>query len=229
MFKKLLWLLVTPAFLCLQSCIELHEEITWRSDGSGTYALFVDLSASKQIIEAHQSVTDSSRSEKDFLVLVDSSFAQAVQELNSMVGVSDAKRIQDRENFISGLVFSFASTQTLNRVLQTMSEVDSTSTQESIFFSYQNKTCTRLNSSYIQNLTQGVFRIHQEDAEQEEEYKNLIFKNASFVSIQKAGKGVKILSADNAKKLDKNSFEWRLSLIEAAQRPNALLGEWRIK
>ncbi len=214
------------SLLALQSCFELKEEIFWQPNGAGTYQIWLDASQSRQIIESHQSLTDSSRSEKNFLGLVDSSFAQVALEINQMKGLSNAQRLGNGQDLVSGLRFDFADVNALNLVLNTMT---ATETGNKNYFVYTNRQIERQEATYVQKLLEGVFRVHQDDPSMEDEIKELFLKNAFFISTQKAQKEVKLLSGQEAEKLGKKAISWRIGLLEVAQSAKDLEGKWRVK
>jgi hypothetical protein len=108
------WLLVgLPA---LTACYEIREEVDIKNDGSGSYAMIIDMSQSKALLEMAAAMPEN----KDKLPTseIDSAFAKGTARFKNMPGISNAQPINQAKEFIFGMRFDFKDMAALNNALR---------------------------------------------------------------------------------------------------------------
>ena len=145
LFKLLIIIGLIPF---LSSCFELREELDFNKNGSGKYAVILDLSDSREVIKRQFSGSGNFRNP---FVGMDSAFRKGAESLNGMKGISVAESISDTVNFVFGMRFNFADVGALNRALN---ETDK-STEAGDFhqiYAYEKKTWKRKNFFHLRSM-----------------------------------------------------------------------------
>lgn len=121
MFKNRLFLiLLLPLFF--SSCFEVIEEITLKKDGTGTMALTVNFSQSKNriagilLMDSIQGYKVPSKQE------IQQEIDKTVAQLNKMPGISNVKSTTDFTNFIADVRFSFRDIDDVNHLIKSLLE-----------------------------------------------------------------------------------------------------------
>lgn len=116
--RNLLWVLVATAAMLLTSCLDIVEEITLKSDGSGKYKMSMDMSEMMQMMMTY--MPDSVKDTMDEKDMMDSlANMSSSQEMDSVVEVLEGiEGISNAENKMEGFVmiisYDFANIESLN-------------------------------------------------------------------------------------------------------------------
>jgi len=121
--KKILIYLFSTCLLSMMSCLDIEEEITINTDGSGMYEMRMDMSEAVKMIMAMapDSVKEEGMTEDDILqAMADSQGASeemeaALEELNAKDGISNAQ--QSLEGGVFTMSYNFKNFSTLSDAL----------------------------------------------------------------------------------------------------------------
>jgi hypothetical protein len=113
-FRTLRVALLALTALCCTSCFNIEEEIYLNRDGSGRYAISVDMSAMMEMMSAFMSQEESG--ETDMFGSLDSTLEAQASALRGMAGISNVSHSREEARF--KLLFDFRDVSTLNRALQ---------------------------------------------------------------------------------------------------------------
>ncbi len=97
--------------LLLQSCIEISEKLSVLRDGSGSYALTIDMSEMKEMIDAMGGMDENAESP---LSEMEKNYTPIMEELKTVDGISNVEVITDESTYIITTRFDFASQEALN-------------------------------------------------------------------------------------------------------------------
>jgi hypothetical protein len=117
--KKIILSLLAAATLTLTACLDIVEEITLNADGSGKYAMSMDMSQMMQMMVAY--MPDSVKETMDENAMMDSlanmtggqEMDSVVNALNEMQGISHAESHMD--GFVMVFSYDFANVEALNQ------------------------------------------------------------------------------------------------------------------
>lgn len=157
---RLAFILVIP-FL-LSSCFEIEEEIFLRKNGSGTYQFTVDMSQLKTMLEAMKDKkTDEKEGSKqdDMMSQSKEGMGKAAIELNEMEGISNAKSIGNKEDFIFGFTFDFANVEALNEATRSR---DKNKKHEGDYYSFSKGVFKKMTFGGIDELGRSIGKDEQE-------------------------------------------------------------------
>ncbi len=121
--RKLLYtLLFTGLLFSLTGCFELIEDTTLNSDGSGSYKLTINLSASTTKVNSLMAM-DSVKGEKiPSRQELQEQLTVYIKNLENKEGISNAKAELNTENWILNLYVDFESLESLRKGLISLSE-----------------------------------------------------------------------------------------------------------
>ncbi|MDW7695313.1 hypothetical protein R9C00_28005 [Flammeovirgaceae bacterium SG7u.111] len=160
------FLLCGLAFLAT-SCFEIKESIFIKKDGSGSYSMVMDFSASKQMFNMMLQLADSEEGKEAGLgdnpaEGLDSAFIELATELNAITGISNAKGVQDKENFTYGIKMSFENVDALNMALSQM-DAGGESVQYKPYYDYTKGNLEKANIFNLKNLTDEIIPENEDD------------------------------------------------------------------
>lgn len=178
---KALGLCLVLGLACLlTSCFEIREEIDIKKNGAGTYALVVDMSQSKAMIDMAMSMADTKS--RMPLQEMDSSFLRGVARFGNMEGISNAKPVNNRQDYIFGMQFDFANIEALNRALNDVNR-DSTNGPQAApaaIYKFGKRTLERTEGNYMKALAGlNEFKANDENAEQ----MKVLLANATYAYV----------------------------------------------
>ncbi|MEO0472010.1 MAG: hypothetical protein AAF206_20450 [Bacteroidota bacterium] len=108
--KTLLRILVILAVAVAPSCLEIEEEISLNTDGSGTYAMTMDMNKMMEMMKGFGQGEDGDT--PDAFGKMDSSMQEAAAKLREIDGVSNVKH--SSENYRFTISYNFDDVETLN-------------------------------------------------------------------------------------------------------------------
>ncbi|MCS6968678.1 MAG: hypothetical protein RMJ44_08420 [Cytophagales bacterium] len=194
----------------LTSCFEIREEITIAKDGSGSYALIIDMSASKSMIDLAMSMPIAK--DRTPFQQIDSSFAKGIAKLSQIKGITHPRAIDNRQEYIFGMAFDFDNVEALNAALNQSTQQEG-EVEEMPTFIFKKKELTRNNRPLANSLAElNVFGSTPEGAQQIQ----AILQGASYAYIVRPKTG-KIRSFTNQQAEIKESgkiFSYRVGLLD---------------
>ncbi len=108
--KRIITLLILPAVVMLQSCIEFEEEISFKKDGSGTYSMTTSMG---KMMEMLGDLGGSGDTEGGMNENMTKSFEETMKKLQEVKGVSNVSYKSENHKFT--ITYDFKDVGTLNR------------------------------------------------------------------------------------------------------------------
>jgi hypothetical protein len=197
----------------LTSCFDLREDINLRKDGSGTYALLLDMSRSREMINfAKQSANEAGENDEAGFSIADSGFVQLANSLGQLPGISDAKNVKDDVDFIYGITFKFNNLQALNNALLEISQSSDRERLTTNFYSADKKTFTKADIFYLKAFAEPLLG---EGEKSDEENRNIGMLTGNSLYVFNFTTEGKIKSVtEPAVKVGENSARVSVSLTE---------------
>ncbi len=192
------------------ACFEVREEIAIDKQGAGTYSFLIDMSSSKNLIDMAMGMQITK--DRTPFAQMDSSFAKGIERLTNMQGISNVQAINNREQYVFGMMFDFQNVDALNAALnqsaQEQPEPNSMAT-----FTFRKKELSRSSRSLVSSLADlEVLRSTPEGAAQIQS----LLQGASYVYTIRPKTG-KIRSFSNKQgELQENgkAFYYRVGLLD---------------
>ena len=144
--------LVFAGILCLaSSCLDIQESIYMRNDGSGKFAITVDLEGMESLLQLAEQLSGEEASEQDVMDEVDINFKDLHQKLEAQEGISQVKTIRENNNRLLGIAFEFDDVAALNKALK---EINDSKEPKTEYFSFEKGQLKRLNTLGIEEQVQ---------------------------------------------------------------------------
>ncbi len=176
-------------FVCLillpfvSACYEIREEVDIKKDGSGTYALILDLSQSKAMLEMAMAMPDNQG--KIPFAELDSSFAKGTARFKNMPGISQVQPLNNRQEYVFGMKFDFKDVTALNLALQRATNdqgpTDPVTSPTPQIYKFTKRTLERTGDFFLKGLT-DMSSLTADNTENAEQIKDLL-KRASYVCL----------------------------------------------
>lgn len=145
--KNLLLAALTLVSITLTGCLHIVEEVTFNDKGNGTYAMTLDMSEMKGMMDMMKGMAGDSLSSDSTAILgaeaepaVDNSMSQMGEQLSSVAaslkgveGVKNVVEINDTTNLKFGYTFDFVDVTALNRALKIINKDKYDSKTDEIF------------------------------------------------------------------------------------------------
>jgi hypothetical protein len=203
--KKPLNLIALATLFIFAGCFELIEEMTLNDNGSGTYKLTYDMSASKDMINMMRSFTAGT---EDDITTSFGGFDEGLDDIEAKPGISNAEVIADSVNYVFSLKFDFDSISSLNDVLAEILSDENGSGVAA--FTYSGNELVRNHDSDMKSMLID----DEEDDPRFEEMMMLQYKDVSFTTIYHFNKRVRNVSNDLAEiKNNGRTVEMKLYLF----------------
>lgn len=123
-----------------------------RNNGSGKFALTVDLEDLEDILKMVAQLSGDQEAGKDFMEDADVNFEDLKKELEKQKGISQVKTIRENSNKLLGIAFEFSDIQALNNALKELNEDKKDSGPD--YFAYQEGKLVRLNTLGVKEQVQ---------------------------------------------------------------------------
>lgn len=130
------------------SCLDIQESIFMRNDGSGKFAITVDLEGMESLLQLAEQLSGEEASEQDVMNEVDINFEDLRQKLEAQEGISGVKTIQENNNRLLGIAFEFEDVEALNKALK---EINDSKEPKTDYFSFEKGQLRRLNTLGIES------------------------------------------------------------------------------
>ena len=148
-FKKLFLSVLAVGSMTLTGCLHIIEEVTFKDKGNGNYAMTLDMSEVKGMMEMLKTMTPDSTGEQTGGEQ-DNSMAQMGQELSGVAstlkgieGITNVVELNDTASFKFGYSFDFVDITALNRALKIVNK-DKYDTKVEEVFKFTGKNFERL-------------------------------------------------------------------------------------
>jgi len=151
--KNLFLTVLAVGSLTLTGCLHIIEEVTFKDKGTGSYAMTLDMSEVKGMMEMLKTMTpDSSAGEMPGAGEQDNSMAQMGQEISGVAatlkgvqGITNVVEVNDTASFKFGYSFDFADIAALNRALKIVNKDKYDNKVEEVF-KFSGKNFERLSA-----------------------------------------------------------------------------------
>lgn len=154
-FKNLVYSGLLLAATMLTSCLHIIEEVTFRENGSGKYAMTLDMSEVKSMMEMMKSMTPDSSGQAamggeagagDQMSQMGAQMSSVTASLSTVKGITNVVPLNDTSNYQFGYVFEFANVEALNKALKVVGKETFESNGPDAF-SFDKKKFERYNAS----------------------------------------------------------------------------------
>jgi hypothetical protein len=157
-FFLLFGVICLPALL--SSCFEIREKMKINRDGSGSYAMEMDFSESKNLFQMLLQMANNETGLKagldgNPLEGLDVAFDELSVQLNELEGISKATGIKDMDNFRFGITLNFASVEALNLALSQM-DASGESISYRPYYMYSKGKLEKSNLFNLRNLASEI-------------------------------------------------------------------------
>ena len=174
--RHLIYVLLFPACLLFSSCFQIIEEITIKSDGSGTVTLTANLSESRNKLASVMLLDSINGHKVPSKQDIRKELEESVKTLRTIKGISQVSHTLDFDRYIATIRFSFDQVTNLNDITSLIFE--------------KLKIKSANNSSYAYHSASKTFnRYYTYEPKAKSEYNKLkqtdkeVFQNATYTSI----------------------------------------------
>lgn len=181
MFRVLQMFALGCIAICLSSCFDILEIISFNKDGSGSYTTTLDVSGLKEQMKLMSSLDTTGNMESGFNYSMDSTYKESIRKYKSVSGISNVVGSTAKENEYT-ITLDFASVDALSRAIY----LDKNTEDAKNIYSWKKGNFLRTNNSL--NL------VDDGDEEQAEMMKTFIAENKYTIIVNAPGK---IKSAGN--------------------------------
>lgn len=149
--------------ISLSSCFEIIEEIHYKKNGSGSFKFYMDLSQMKELM-ASMGEEESEPSD------MGQDFADDVERIQDIKGLTNVKQINDEENYYFGLSFDFNNLESLNKGLsEVFKGEEEEEATDKVFYKGDKKSLQRIDANNVRDMMLNAFT---EGEEMDEETKS---------------------------------------------------------
>ncbi len=138
--KNLFLITLAAGALFLSGCLHILEEVTLKNDGSGKYAMTIDMSEMKSMMDMFKGMGEDSTAEESAEAPPDNGMSEmgtqlsaVAQSLQGISGIADVLEINDTAAFKFGYSFSFANIAALNKAMRIINKEKYDSKVEEVF------------------------------------------------------------------------------------------------
>lgn len=128
------------------SCLDIQESIFMRDNGSGKFALTVNLENMESLLQLVQNFSGDEEAGNDILTDTEVDFEKLQKKLERQPGISHVTRIAENNNKLLGISFDFDNVNSLNNAIK---ELNDSKDAPKDYFSYQKGKLTRTNTLEI--------------------------------------------------------------------------------
>jgi hypothetical protein len=185
------FLYLTIILLLFSSCIEIYDDITIKSDGTGTFKYNINLSSSKVKVNSILALDSLDGKKVPSIKDVQSKINTYSQKLSEKEGISNVKIESNFTDFIVKFQCDFKSIEALQKAIKEVI-IDESGTKDSkeIDHNWLEWDGVKLIRSIPKITTQYTEKLKAEDSE--------LLKNGSYVSISRFDRNVEKFDNSNA-------------------------------
>ena len=144
--------LLTALLFLATSCLDIQESIFMRNNGSGKFALTVNLENVESLLKMVAQYSGDKEAGTDFMEDVDVNFEDLKKKLEKQKGISQVKTIRENSNKQLGIAFEFSDIKALNNAIKELNEDKKNDSPD--YFSYENGQLVRLNTLGVREQVQ---------------------------------------------------------------------------
>lgn len=134
------------------SCLDIQESIYLRNDGSGKFALTINLEEMEGLLNSINRSNSDGDPQKDVMNEVDINFEDLRKKLTKQAGISQVRTINENNSRLLGIAFEFTNVNALNKALKEIN--NSKDDQKKDYFFYQKGKLKRMNTLGIKEHIQ---------------------------------------------------------------------------
>ncbi len=187
-FKKMFLAVLAVGSMTLTGCLHIIEEVTFKDKGNGTYAMTLDMSEVKGMMEMLKTMSpDSTGTESGDEQ--DNSMAQMGQELSGVAstlkgieGITNVVELNDTSSFKFGYSFDFADVAALNRALKIVNK-DKYDSKVDEVFKFTGKNFERLPAGDMGAEIKKAMAEGQEGGDESMDMMKTMFADMSYKQI----------------------------------------------
>lgn len=137
------------------SCLDIQESIFMRNNGSGKFALTVNLENMESLLKLVQNFSGDEEAGNDIMTDTEVDFEKLKKKLEQQPGISQVTRISENNNRLLGISFDFDNISSLNKALKELNDSKGTSQD---YFTYQKGKLTRTNTLEITDKVESKIK-----------------------------------------------------------------------
>ena len=175
MFRVLQMFALGCIAICLSSCFDILEMISFNKDGSGSYTTTLDVSGLRDQMKMLASMDTTGKMESGFNYSMDSTYKESIRKYKTVNGITKVVGNTAKENEYT-ISFDFASVDALSQAIY----IDKNTEDAKNIYSWKNGNFFRKNNDL--NL------VDDTDEEQAEMMKSFIAENKYTIIVNAPGK-----------------------------------------
>lgn len=189
--KNLFLAVLALGSMALTGCLHIIEEVTFRDKGNGKYAMTLDMSEVKGMMDMLQSMSPDSSGGGGEMPAQDNSMTQMGQEISGVAatlkgieGISNIVELNDTATLKFGYTFDFADVAALNRALKVVNKDKYDSKVEEVF-KFSGKNFERLSAGDMgEELKKALSESEgEEGGEETMDMMKMMFADMSYQQI----------------------------------------------
>ncbi len=174
----------------LTGCLHIEEEVTFNNKGNGKYAMVIDMSEVKSMMEMFKGMAEDSTGGGEMPDLSDTDMGDIGKELSGVTnslsgikGISNVREVNDTAQFRFGYSFEFTDIAALNSALRVINKEKYDSKTEEIF-RYDGKSFERLAAGDLgEEIKKALAEGEEEDMEGAMDMMKMFFGDMSYKQI----------------------------------------------
>ncbi|TNE61651.1 MAG: hypothetical protein EP344_05785 [Bacteroidetes bacterium] len=177
--------------LTLSGCLHIVEELTVKSNGSGSYTMTLDMSEMKSMMDMFQGMAsdstdaaDGAEAEADSgMGEMGTQLSAVAQSLEGISGITNIQEINDTSLFKFGYSFDFADINALNKAMRIINKEKYESKVDEVF-KFSGKNFERLSTGDLgEEIKKAMAEGEAEDEEGSMEMVKTFFSDMSYKQI----------------------------------------------
>ncbi len=227
--------LFLATLLLLTGCITIEESYTFHADGSGTMDYTIDLTAFAEMMSSMENLEDAvsdeevgkSEEEEDFLKEVKAVFAEKIEQLKSIDGISRVGLTEGKGEYVYAFSYDFKDLTALNKALNVL--LNETEETEHTFFKASGKKLTR--QSILGDIGKELSATHEDSDEMGKEMAEMMLSEVHYNVNFVFEKGLKSVKTDGNGTLsdDKQTYQLKATLMDLINNPEVLNAQFKTK
>lgn len=137
------------------SCLDIQESVFMRDNGSGKFALTLNLENMESLLKLVQNFSGDEEAGNDIMAETEVDFEKLKKKLEQQPGISQVSRISENNNRLLGISFDFDNVSSLNKALKELND-NKGSSQD--YFTYQKGKLTRTNTLGITDKVENKIK-----------------------------------------------------------------------
>lgn len=140
------------------SCLDIQESVFMRDNGSGKFALTVNLENMESLLKMVQKLSGDADAGNDILADTEVDFEKLKKKLERQPGISHVTRISENNNKLLGISFDFDNVKSLNKALKELNDSKNEHEAPKDYFAYQKGKLTRMNTLGITDKVENKIK-----------------------------------------------------------------------